>query len=165
MTPAGVLPPDGRFELIAGEIVPISPMRMPPAKMTRRLATALEKALGPSFLIRPGVTVRLSAENQFDPDITVVDADFAGDIVPVSAARLIVEVADTTLTRDLGRKAPLYAAAGLAELWVADLASATTHRHRGPLPDAWREVVRLPFGEPLAPECAPDASLTVAALR
>jgi Uma2 family endonuclease len=48
----------------------------------------------------------------------------AGDIL------LIIEVADTTLTYDLGTKVALYEQHGIAEVWVVDLQGRQVHAFR-----------------------------------
>jgi Uma2 family endonuclease len=45
---------------------------------------------------------------------------------------LVVEVADTTLKYDLEVKRPLYARAGVAELWIVDIDRRELHLLRGP---------------------------------
>ena len=66
------------------------------------------------------------------PDIVLtIEPDGEGPI-PIASVRLIVEVADTTLAQDLGRKQRLYACHGIAEYWVADLAAGRVVRMWGP---------------------------------
>jgi Uma2 family endonuclease len=58
------------------------------------------------------------------PDVVLLRprADRYYDSHPTAAdALLVVEVADTTLMYDLEVKRPLYARAGVAELWVVDI--------------------------------------------
>lgn len=43
---------------------------------------------------------------------------------------LAVEVADTSLAYDRGRKLGVYAACGIPEVWVIDAGSLVTHVHR-----------------------------------
>jgi Uma2 family endonuclease len=45
---------------------------------------------------------------------------------------LLIEVSDTTLRYDLGRKARLYATHGVAEYWVVDLIANRVWLHRKP---------------------------------
>jgi hypothetical protein len=71
---------------------------------------------------------------------------------------LAVEVADNSLRYDLGRKAPLYLAGGVPEVWVIDLAAAVVHVGRG------GQVVQLSAGESVAPHAFPDLVLEVAAI-
>ena len=45
---------------------------------------------------------------------------------------LLVEVADTTLRTDLGRKARIYASGEVSEYWVVDLNNRELYVHRAP---------------------------------
>ena len=49
---------------------------------------------------------------------------------------LVVEIADSSLRYDLGRKARLYARFGMRELWVIDAVKMTTRVFRDPSPKA-----------------------------
>ena len=69
------------------------------------------------------------------PDLAVV----AGSIrdlhgrTPTTAV-MIVEVADSSLSTDLTKKAELYATAGVQEYWVIDVNGQQLHVFRGPVP-------------------------------
>ena len=71
---------------------------------------------------------------------------------------LVVEVADTSLRHDLVRKAPLYIAGGVPEVWVIDLVAEVIHVTRG---DA---TTQLRAGHSLAPLAVPDLVLEVSAV-
>jgi Uma2 family endonuclease len=45
---------------------------------------------------------------------------------------LLIEVSDSTLRYDLGKRASLYAAHGIPEYWVFDLQHDRVWRHRAP---------------------------------
>ena len=46
--------------------------------------------------------------------------------------RLVIEVPDTTLARDVRLKLPLYALRGVPEVWIADLVHEQLQRHAEP---------------------------------
>ena len=69
--------------------------------------------------------------------------------MPVETVALIVEVSDTTLDTDLGRKADLYAAAGVAEYWVIDLNENRALMHEFPEADGYRGQLDILLGEVL----------------
>lgn len=71
---------------------------------------------------------------------------------------LLVEVGDTTAAWDRRRKLPLYAAAGITEVWLVDLPAATLEVCRRPEGASYRNVRLVGSGESLAPEAFPDAS-------
>lgn len=69
--------------------------------------------------------------------------------VPVETVALIVEIADTTLENEWGRKAELYAAAGVAEYWVVDINERRVLMHEQPGIVGFAKQIDVPFGEPL----------------
>lgn len=76
-----------------------------------------------------------------EPDIAVAPAG-GWDAYPAGAL-LVVEVSVTSRAVDLGRKAAIYAAAGIADYWVLDI----THRrllvHRDPVDDRYETITTL----------------------
>ena len=71
---------------------------------------------------------------------------------------LVVEVSNTTLRFDLGRKTALYMAGGIPEVWVVDVNAEVVHVAT---PAGKRIVSR---GESLAPQAFPDLVLEVASI-
>ena len=69
-------------------------------------------------------------------------------------ALLVVEIADSSLGYDRGRKAALYASFGVRELWVIDAVKRATRVFRKPSAEGYGET--LDFGESdlLTPEFA-----------
>ncbi len=64
---------------------------------------------------------------------------------------LVVEVADTSLGYDRAVKAPLYAARGVPELWIVDLAAREVEVHRAPEGGRYTVVARVGPGGALEP--------------
>lgn len=58
-------------------------------------------------------------------------------------AVLVVEIAVSSLSLDLGRKAALYAEAGFPEYWVLDLGRGELVVHREPRTDGYADVRRI----------------------
>jgi Uma2 family endonuclease len=75
---------------------------------------------------------------------------------------LLMEVSDATLRYDLTQKAPMYARAGVAEVWVVDLLHDKLLVHRDPGPDGYRTVTTLGPGDTVAPASFPDHTPAVA---
>ena len=70
---------------------------------------------------------------------------------------LVVEIADSSLRYDVGRKAALYASFGIRELWVIDAVRLTTRVFREPAADGYRETRDFAASDPLVPLLAPEA--------
>jgi Uma2 family endonuclease len=96
------------------------------------------------------------------PDLALLEAradDYAGAHPRTADVLLVVEVADTTLAFDLGRKAALYARCGIAELWVVDVNERAIHVFRKPAQDGYGEAFRVQGGRSVA--CAALPAVTV----
>jgi Uma2 family endonuclease len=155
---------DLRVELRRGWIVEMSPQYTPHMRLKMKLLAHLAEAIRP---MRPPLEVGSEGSVAFGrtfepmPDILVFDPahvppGFTGPI-PGTAVKLIIEVASTTLADDLGDKLQEYAAAGLAEYWVADVAGRVVFRHDGPSANGYARRLVTPLAEQLE-------SLTIAGL-
>jgi Uma2 family endonuclease len=65
---------------------------------------------------------------------------------------LLIEVSDTTLSYDRGVKLPLYARAGIREVWIVDLVGEVIERHTDPSGDGYRGLERARRGKIELPE-------------
>lgn len=162
---------DMRVELRRGLIVAISPQYVPHATAKRLMAKAIEAALADTRLAWVvDQELSVSFANHFEPmpDIVVWDPGAApsGLAGPLTAAavRLIVEVADFTLSDDLGQKLEDYAAGGLTEYWVADVQGRLVLRHSGPQTDAYAKREPARFGETIMALTIPGLAVNTSAL-
>jgi Uma2 family endonuclease len=137
---AGIFPPDKRLELIRGEIIDMASIGSPHATVVSRL-TRLFNRITADVLVRPQAPLVLGKSSVPEPDIAVVkpSADEYFSAHPrASDALLVVEVADSSLGIDLNTKAPLYAEAGVTELWIVDIEHRAIHVYRDPAPAGYR---------------------------
>ncbi len=75
---------------------------------------------------------------------------------------LLIEVsADTTLRYDREVKLPLYARAGIPEVWILDLPNDAIERHNEPFGDGYRRTERARRGETLVSEALPGLTVPV----
>lgn len=77
---------------------------------------------------------------------------------------LLIEVAHSSLSEDLGENARLYAAAGIRDYWVIDLAHTLVHVFRGPSPSGYASEESFGEGAVIYPLAAPHAALVVSEL-
>ncbi len=172
MAEAGVFAPGERVELIEGEIIAMTPQKSPHAASVRLVQETLRGLFGPGFDVRPQLPLSLGPDSEPEPDVAVVRGN-PRDYVqehPTTAV-LVVEVADTTLDFDRGRKAGLYARAVIPEYWIVNLPDRTleVYRDPGPLPDrpaehGYRSVRRIGPADSVAPLASPAARVRVADL-
>ncbi len=140
-----------KVELVDGDIYVMNAQDHPHAQAKSRLMVALAirlKEIGSDLEAVSEVSVRLDDASMPEPDIVLKRWQGAGP-VPIEAVALVVEVSDTTLALDLGRKAELYAAAGVHEYWVVDLHGRRVLMHACPEDGAYPVPLDVPFGQPL----------------
>jgi Uma2 family endonuclease len=156
---------DTRVELLDGEIVWMSPIGDPHAGCVGRLNQLFARRYpDEAALVWPQNPVRISDIDLPQPDLGLLRprADYYSSSTPrPDDVLLLVEVSDTTVRTDLGRKARIYATAGVQEYWVIDLNSRTVYMHRHPSGGEYAERKLLKSGDNFSAQFAPDVSLTV----
>jgi Uma2 family endonuclease len=113
-----------RLELLEGEIIEMSPQKPPHASAVARLNEILVSRLSGRFSIRPQLPTALDDWSEPEPDLVVCRArpdHYAGSHPSPHDVLLAIEVSDSSLSYDRGRKAAAYAAAGIAAFWIVDL--------------------------------------------
>jgi Uma2 family endonuclease len=155
LTELGTFDPQDRFELIGGEIVPMSP------KGRRHELIADE--LGRYWSLRVTTDIWVSTERQFNlsddtytaPDLLVRPSDVKVYDVRGDTALLVVEIAQSSLAYDQTTKAALYARFGVREYWVIDVTILETHVHLAPGPEGYASVTAHPGDATLQPTLVP----------
>jgi Uma2 family endonuclease len=109
-------------------------------------------------------TFRLSTDTYLEPDFVIYPKATGIRGLSAATARLVVELADSSLGYDLGRKAALYAGFGIAELWVIDAVRLETHIHREPKPAGYRSVAAFAPDRRLVPQAEASLAVTLAEL-
>ena len=165
MGQAGVLTEDDRVELIEGEIIEMSPIGSPHAARVKRLNRLLVRRVGTRAIIQVQDPVVLSRLSEPEPDLAVLKPreDFYAARHPQPAdVLLLVEVADSSRVFDRTVKAPLYARAGIPELWVVDVIDEIVEVHRKPLRGAYHDVKRFVRGKRVTIAAFPGMAFRVA---
>jgi Uma2 family endonuclease len=165
MTAAGILAEDERIELIGGEVVPMSPKGDHHEVLKTALNVYWARKLPEHLLFTTETTFRLSADTYLEPDFVFYPKAQGRAGLTAATALLVVEIADSSLGYDLGRKAGLYAAFGIIELWVIDAVRLKTHVHRDPTPTGYRSIVALSPDRRLVPNVSPALGVRVAELE
>jgi Uma2 family endonuclease len=165
MVEIGLIDPDERFELIGGEVVPMSPKGIRHEVLKTWINEELAARLPRSLRFTPETTFRLSADTFLEPDFVVYERAVGLEGLTGASALLVIEVGDTSLAYDRGRKAQLYAAFGIRELWVIDAVQPSTRVHRDPTPTGYRTVIDQPQEAALRPHLIDGFSLSLADFR
>jgi Uma2 family endonuclease len=137
----GVFRPGERLELIAGELVEKMTQNRPHAIGVSKTAEALERAFGAGFYAQEQQPLALATDGEPEPDVLMLRGapDDYPDHPTEYDALLVVEISDTTLAYDRGRKAAYYAEAGIADYWIVNLGERQV------------EVLRQPAADPTSP--------------
>jgi Uma2 family endonuclease len=167
MQDAGILREDDRVELVAGEIVAMSPVGSRHAACVRRLVHMLEQQLGARAMVDSQNPIHIEPDAEPQPDVAVLRPrpDFyERDHPAVADILLVIEVADTSLAYDRQVKLPLYAGAGIPEAWLIDLARESVERHSLPGGQGYGQVARAGREQALPSTVLPDVVLQVDSL-
>lgn len=164
MTEAGILGDGERFELIGGEAVPMNPKGIQHERIKTALLRHWIKLAPDGIEIVPETTFTLSDDTFLEPDITVYSMPPGLAALTADTALLCVEISDSTLTYDRGRKAGIYASFGVRDYWSIDAATLATRIHRDPRPDGYATVRDVPAEGVLTPLLAPMLGVTLGQL-
>ena len=167
MAEAGILHEDDRVELIDGEVVEMSPIGGRHARCVIELTRLLAPLISDQVLLSIQNPIRLGEYYEPQPDVTVLrpsERYRAGELPEPQDVLLLIEVSDTSLYYDRDAKLPLYARAGIPEVWIVDLAGQALERHTEPAEDGYRLVRQARRGEMLESIKLPALTLSVDAV-
>ena len=167
MIKAGILGEDDRVELIAGQIVTQLPIGTAHGGAVKRLNQLLTNLAQGRCIVSVQDPIALDAISEPEPDLALLRPrpDFYAKEHPgPEDVLLIVEVADTSLGFDREEKIPLYAAAGIPEVWLVDLAGKALVVYSRPAQGNYTEVTRHRSGATIAIPGLPEAQLAVSEL-
>lgn len=161
---AGIIPDDERFELIGGEVVPMSPEGVRHEILKIALNRHWCRTLPDTIEIAQETTFRLDPLTFLEPDFVFYPRDVGIAGLSPLTALLVVEIADTSLRFDLDRKIAVYAAAKVREVWIVNAQTLETTVHRFPSADSYATIGSIAPDTPLVPDFAPEAAVTLADL-
>ena len=153
MGEAGIFAVEDRVELIDGEIREMAPIGAPHAAIVDRLAELLLGYLAGKAHVRIQNPIRLDGFTEPQPDLVVARRRtdyYAGRHPDASDVLLVIEVADSSLLYDQVEKAPRYAAAGIPEAWLVDVAGETVTVCAEPGPGGYTQEKLLRRGDEIA---------------
>ena len=164
MGEAGILAEEDRLELIEGEIVRMSPIGSRHAACVDRLNALFTARLGKRAIVRVQSPIVVNRRSEPQPDLTILKprADFyatkhpgPGDVL------LLVEVVDTSAGYDRTTKLPLYARAGIREVWIVDVVRGVVEVYRPPALQSFRGHTQLKTGQRIVPIAFPRTAIRV----
>ena len=137
---------DERVELLYGTLVAMSPQDPQHTSPIGRLTMLLVPALAARAIVRVQCPLVACDESEPEPDFAIVPlGDYRAD--HPDFANLVIEVAASSLKKDRGVKAPLYARSGFQEYWLVDVPGRCIEIRRRPRDGRYDELRTLRTGE------------------
>ncbi|HEV7927217.1 MAG TPA: Uma2 family endonuclease [Verrucomicrobiae bacterium] len=167
MAEIGVLRPDARVELLDGIIIDNSPVSPLHAGVVRRLNRFFHEYSRDPWLLSVRHPVHLDDFSEAEPDVMLVSPapDFYTSRHPKPAdVFLLIEVSDSTVETDREVKLPIYARAGIVEVWIVNLTDGSIEVYREPHDAGYASTQILREGDSIAPALFTDAVIDVAQL-
>jgi Uma2 family endonuclease len=148
-----------RAELVEGEIVVLSPQKFAHDATTDRVFELLKTAMVNRFWVRMQSPIDLGELSEPEPNVSVVVGKREDYTAHPTTAALVVEVSDTTLAYDRGKKSALYAKVGIAEYWIVDLVHEQVEVRRRAVAGEYVDVRVLKRGETVSPLAMPEVTI------
>lgn len=162
MVETGIVGEHERFELIGGEIVPMNAKGIHHEILKAALMYHFVRNTPDEFRFAAETTLRLGEDSFIEPDFIFFRKSVGlADLNPQTAL-LAIELADSSLRWDLGRKAGIYADFGIPELWVIEAVPRLTHIHTRPGPAGYGDIRRCAANQALRSLSIGGLSLTLA---
>jgi Uma2 family endonuclease len=154
-----------QFELVGGEIVPMSPKGRRHEIIRGELAFRFTRLAPDDVFVIAEPQFNLADDTYLNPDILVHPASLKTPDVRGADALLVVEVADTSLRYDLNTKAPIYATHGVREYWVINAGTLITMVHKEPSDQTYGFVQEVAPNAMLAPSLVPAFAMSLGVLE
>ena len=169
MAKAGIIGYDERLQLIEGEIVVMASAgnRHIAATILLTQEFAVSGRLNGLASVSVQNPVDLTERSDPEPDFQLLkprEDGYAPATPQTVDVLLAVEVSDSTLNYDVDVKIPMYAAAGIPELWIMNLREDFIESHSSPSPEGYQATRRYQLGEVIAPLAFPDVEIEVSRL-
>ncbi len=151
-----------RAELIRGVIVEKMSKSSIHVLVLDSLIDFLKSRLAGIYWVRQEAPLTL-ADSEPEPDLSVVDLNSRGLASHPSTARLVIEVAVTTLEEDR-EMADIYAEAGVQEFWIVNARAQNIEVYRRPTSSGYLETEIVSLGQTLKCSSLADVEVEVRAL-
>jgi|SRR5579862_5441287 len=164
MGEAGIFHPEARLELIEGEIIEMSPVGDRHIGCVNRATALFSSRLAGKAIVSVQNPVRLSRYTEPQPDLVLArprEDYYSGKRLSAEDTFLVIEISDSTVRYDRNRKMPLYAKAGVPELWIENLQEDIILVFRDPGPVTFLTEMMFRRGELLSPAAFPEITFKV----
>jgi Uma2 family endonuclease len=162
MIETGILD-ERKVELVRGEIIEMSPEGAPHSSYCSEIGEYLRRILGDRVKVREAHPITLPNTSEPEPDLAIVrtSSTLYRDRNPYPEDIFwLIEIANSTLAKDLGIKKDLYADAGIAEYWVINLQASVLVVFRDLTTEGYRSTTSFTSGT-ISPLALPDLAIDV----
>jgi Uma2 family endonuclease len=130
-------------ELLNGEVFIKGKQNPPHQQALRHLSKLLERSLGETVLVSSQLPLVLESPppDFLEPDIALLKLPFSSyqdRDASNQDALLVLEISDSTLSRDKGEKLEAYARNGIPEYWVLNLVADRLEVYQNPLESEYK---------------------------
>ena len=156
-----------RVELIYGDILPMSPIGPSHAYLVGLLNEwSFDVLPRKAIFISPQGTIGIPAlDSEPQPDLLWTRRRNYSAAHPSPAdILLLIEVADSSLSKDRGLKTRLYAEAGISDYWIVNVKGKCVEVRRDPIGSSYTSIATFHVGQNVHPLAFPDVSLPVSLL-
>jgi len=162
MVETGVFRRDDPVELVDGRIWDrVTPQSRKHALVVHLVAEALGTHLVDDSYVMTQCPLALGADSMPEPDVAVIAGSPRDHVAEhPSTARLVVEVAGSSLSFDRTIKSDLYARERIPAYWIVDLAAETIEIRREPARGEYRHRTLVCRGDVVAPDAPGTDVLT-----
>jgi Uma2 family endonuclease len=163
----GIFHEDDPVELLEGEIIVMSPTGYRHSEAVRRLNRRFGRLARGRYHVNVQDPIALDDTSEPEPDIALLRPAPAGYTTGHPRPKdifLLVEVADSSLDYDRNTKLPLYARAGIREVWIVNLVDNIVEQYRSPSTGAYSDCQQLRAGKKIGVAEFPDVRLDVAGI-
>lgn len=164
MGEAGIFDEDGQVELFQGRIYKLSPKSPLHSATVDTAGDYLKERIGKRAIVRTQEPIRFNSHSEPEPDIAVLkpreDRYSKAHPTPEDCL-LLIEVSLSTLKYDREKKGAAYAAAGVPQYLILNLAARELEDHREPSPEGYRYKHLLRADERFNLVAFPEVEITV----
>jgi Uma2 family endonuclease len=147
---------DRRTELLEGIITDMEPIGPYHANVGDHLAQIFQQQAGDRYRVRVQYPINLGHLSQPQPDLVLYRPGlWRGQHPGAADISLLIEISESSLVFDLGKKLALYKAAEIRECWVVDLQAKQVHCFVAP------EYKRRTLSDSISPAAWPDIRINL----
>jgi Uma2 family endonuclease len=163
MVEAGIIAEDEGVELLDGQLVLMSPIGSRHAGRHSRLVRYLTLALGDAAVVLGMASIPLGDRSEPNPDIAIASprADSYESRHPRRDEILaLIEISESSLAKDAGPKAKLYARSGIRDYLIADIEANVLRWNAEPHELGYARTSTLGYGDAFTLTALPDITLS-----